>query len=100
MTFESGLKGKLTGDFLRAHCVVFYPDTAEDAMAIQQELFGHGIHWSTGLPEVKHVQRILEEGMTAADGQIFCGVVENEAHVVAQLGDFAAAAPRPKGRAR
>lgn len=87
----------LAEKFRSAGCVVFYPQTASEAAAIQQRLFDAGIHWSTGMPEVKHVRRILRDGMTVAGGQIFFGVVDDEPRVVATLADFA---PAPKKRGR
>ncbi len=76
-------------------CLAFYPASEGEAADIMRALFSHGVVWSSGLPEVKHLRECVRDGMTAADGQIFVGVDPRDGAQVTTLAELTGQSQKP-----
>ncbi len=64
------MSDSLTAEFIKSTRVVFRPQTPEEAVAIQQWMFRHGIAWKEGKMEVGHIGECVSKGMVVDGGHL------------------------------
>ena len=75
--------------YLRKNALFFEPESAAEAIKLQQRLIAHGYVWRQDMQTVAFVQRCVADGITALpEGRMICGQPAGVKSIPARYEDF------------